>query len=69
MNEIRPPQPLPQPDLNPLLLEARPVVYVARELKGRLGDLVVTREPDDTDADYRSRTELLALLLDFAERG
>ena len=69
INEIRPPQPLPQPDLNPLLLEARPVLYVARELKRQLGDLVVTREPDDTDADYRSRTELLALLPAVAERG
>jgi hypothetical protein len=69
MNEIWPPQPLSQPYIDALLPEARPVVYVARELKGQLGDLVVTREADDTDADYRSRTELLALLLDVAERG
>jgi hypothetical protein len=68
MPEIRPPQPLPLPDIDPLLLEARPVVYVARELRGQLrGDFVVTRHTDDTDAEYQSRTELFALLLDYAE--
>ncbi len=68
MNEIRPPQPLSQPDIDPLLLEARPVVYVARELRGKR-DGVVVRRDDDTDAEYQARSELFNLLLDHAEKG
>jgi hypothetical protein len=47
-------------------METRPVVYVARELRGKR-DGVVIRGDEDSDADYQSRTELLALLLDHAE--
>jgi hypothetical protein len=43
-------------------------VIVAPELRGRR-DFVVVREPDETDEDYQSRCELLALLLDHAEKA
>jgi hypothetical protein len=47
--------------------DIRPVVIVAPELRGRR-DSVVIREQDDTDADYQSRCDLVALLLNHAEK-
>jgi hypothetical protein len=47
-------------------LNVRPTVIVAPELRGR-HDFAVTREPDETDEEYQSRCELVALLLDHAE--
>jgi hypothetical protein len=48
--------------------DAPPTVIVAPELRGRR-DGVVIREPDDTDADYEARCDLVALLLDYAEKA
>jgi hypothetical protein len=47
---------------------ARPVLIVAPELNARR-DFAVLREASDTDADYQSRCDLLALLLDHAEKA
>ncbi len=47
---------------------ARPTVIVAPELRGRR-DFVVVREPDETDAEYQSRCDLFAVLLDHVEKG
>jgi len=69
MNEIRPPKAPAddsQPDLG--LAEAPPTVIVAPELRGRR-DLVVIREPDETDADYQAPCDLVALLLGHAEKA
>jgi len=68
MNEIRPPLPVEEPRPDPSSAEFRPTVIVAPELRGRQ-DFVVIREPDETDEDYQSRCELVALLLDYAEKG
>ena len=62
---FRPPA-APHPDLD--TSDTRLVVIVAPELHGRR-DFAVIRGPDDTDADYASRCELLALLLDHADKG
>jgi hypothetical protein len=48
--------------------DAPPTVIVAPELRGSR-DGVVVREPDDTDADYEARRDLLTLLLDYAEKA
>ena len=64
-NEIRPPLPAEEPQSGLDSTEIRPTVIVAPELRGRR-DFAVIREPDETDEDYRSRCELLALLLDNA---
>jgi hypothetical protein len=68
MNEIRPPLPVDEPQSDPGLTEFRPTVIVAPELRGRR-DFLVIREPDETDEDYQSRCELVALLLNYAEKG
>ena len=68
MNEIRPRLPVDEPQSDPGLAELRPTVIVAPELRGRR-DFAVIREPDETDEDYQSRCELVALLLDYAEKG
>jgi hypothetical protein len=64
MNEIRPPRrrrAKPQPDLAP---PGTPHVAVAPGLLDR--EHVVTREDDDTDADYEARCRLLAAALRVA---
>ena len=69
MNEIRlplPPTDEPRPD--PGRPDAEPVVIVAPELRDRR-DLVVVREPGESDADYQARCELFALLREHIERG
>jgi hypothetical protein len=68
MDEIRPPPPVEEPQSEPGPTEFRPTVIVAPELQGRR-DFAVIREPGETDEDYRSRCELVALLLDYAEKG
>lgn len=68
MNEIRPPPPVEEPQSDPGSTEFRPTVIVAPELRGRR-DFAVIREPGETDEDYQSRCELVALLLDYAEKG
>jgi hypothetical protein len=67
MNEMRPPLPAggPQSDLGST--ELRPTVIVAPELRGRR-DFAVIREPDETDEDYQSRCELVAVLLDHSKK-
>jgi hypothetical protein len=50
------------------LPQVRPTVIVAPELRGRR-DLAVIREPDDTDTDYQARCDMVALLLDHAEKA
>jgi hypothetical protein len=68
MDEIHPsPPPAEDPQSDGILPEVRPTVIVAPELRGRR-DFAVIREPDETDEDYRSRCELLALLLDHAAK-
>jgi hypothetical protein len=56
----------PDPDLLPA--DAPPTVIVAPELRGRR-DGVVIREPEDTNADYQARCDLVTLLLDHAEKA
>lgn len=68
MNEIRPPLPAEEPQSARGSTEVRPTVIVAPELRGKR-DFAVIREPDESDEDYRSRCELVALLLDHAEQG
>jgi len=68
MNEIRPPRrrrAKPQPDLAPP--GTPPHVAVAPGLLDR--EHVVTREDDDTDADYEARCRLLAAALRVARQG
>jgi hypothetical protein len=59
--------PAEEPQAGPGSTEIRPTVIVVAELRGRR-DFAVIREPDETDEDYQSRCELLALLLDYAEK-
>jgi hypothetical protein len=68
MNEIRPPLPLEESRSDSGSAEFRPTVIVAPELLDRR-DFVVVREPGETDEDYQSRCELVALLVDYAEKG
>ncbi len=70
--ELGPPGTTPQaqadesePDFD--IGDIRPTVIIAPELRGRR-DFVVVRDPDDTDAEYESRCNLLKLLLDYAEK-
>jgi len=68
MNEISPPprrRAKPQPDLAPA--GTPPHVAVAPGLLDR--EHVVTREDDDTDADYDARCRLLAAALRVARQG
>jgi hypothetical protein len=62
------PVPAAQTASDPCLPEVQPTVIVAPELVGRR-DFAVVREPDDTDADYQARCDLLALLLDHAHKA
>ena len=68
MNEIRPPLPAKAHQPEPGFAGPRPTVIVAPELRGR-HDFQVVREPDETDEGYRSRCELVALLLDHTRKG
>ena len=63
--------PSPNPDASPPLPvidpnDTRPVLIVAPELRGQR-DIVVVRQPDDTDQDYEQRCEPMALILDHED--
>jgi hypothetical protein len=52
--------------MGPKALEMRPTVIVA---PGVLGEsAIVVRHPDDTDSEYRARSDLFALLVEHAEK-
>jgi hypothetical protein len=68
MNTVTKPDVRVHLDPEPTPAVAPPTVIVAPELHGRR-DGVVIREPDDTDAEYQARCELVALLLDHAEKA
>jgi hypothetical protein len=64
MRSTPPAKPAVPDDLDP-----RPHIFIAPELRGREDELKVIRHEDDTDEEYASRCELVALILETAKKS